>query len=118
MNTFFIIFYTIIILGCSVVCVVLGRHISQGKGDSLIAGYNSMSEEKQAEYDIVRLRRVTSWMAYTMAAILPLFCLAAFLPAQYAIATNIILTVITIIIAVTATTKGDQWAKKDKKESK
>ena len=32
-----------------------------GKGDSLIAGYNTASEEEKAEYDITRLRKVTGY---------------------------------------------------------
>lgn len=119
MNTFFIILYTTIILGCSILCIVLGRHIAQGKGDSLIAGYNTLPKKKQAEYDIERLRRITSWMAYSMAVILALLCLVAVLPAQYAIATTVILTIIAIIIAVATSTYGDRWTKRaDKEESK
>lgn len=32
-----------------------------GKGDSLIAGYNTASEEKKSEYDIARLRKVIGY---------------------------------------------------------
>jgi len=32
-----------------------------GKGDSLIAGYNTASAEEKAEYDIKRLRKVTGY---------------------------------------------------------
>lgn len=112
MNTIAIIIYIPIILGCSVVCIVLGRYVAQGKGDSLISGYNTLPKEKQAEYDIVRLRRVVSLTTYAIAAILPLFCTSAFLPVNVAIPIVLLLTAIIIVIAIVSTTYGDKWAKK------
>ena len=42
----------------SVIMIVLCAIILSGKGDYLIAGYNTASEKKRAQYDIKRLRIV------------------------------------------------------------
>ena len=112
MDTIAIIIYVPIIIGCSIICIVLGRYVAKGKGDSLISGYSTMPKEKQAEYDIERLRRVVSLTTYAIAAILPLFCTSAFLPENVAIPIILLLTTLIIVIAIVSTTYGDKWAKK------
>lgn len=113
MNIVFIVIFVSVILACSVVCIVLGRHIAQGKGDSLIAGYNTMPREQQEQYDITRVRRLTAGIMYFEAVILALFCPVALLPEDCAMTTVILLTVIAIIVPLIAINKGMQHARKD-----
>lgn len=112
MNIVFIVIFATVILACSVVCIVLGRHIAQGKGDSLIAGYNTMSREEQEQYDITRVRRFIAGVMYFEAVVLALFCLVAILPETYAIITVVLLSVVAIVVPLIAVGKGMQWAKR------
>lgn len=52
----------IIVSVLSAIVVVLCAIILSGKGDRLIAGYNTASEKERAQYDIKRLRLVTALM--------------------------------------------------------
>lgn len=86
--------------------------IRVGKGDKLIAGYNTASEKERAKYDITRLRRVISWCLILITALLWLPNLIRALtdhvkPVVYFIWSTLILVVVvaTLILANT-------WAKK------
>lgn len=51
-----------IIVGVVVlITAILAILVLCGKGDNLIAGYNTASEEEKSEYDIVRLRKVVGY---------------------------------------------------------
>lgn len=46
----------IVIIIVAAVCVILGVLILAGRGDNLIAGYNTASKDEREKYDIKRLR--------------------------------------------------------------
>lgn len=46
----------IILIVTAVILVIMGMIIFIGKGDNLIAGYNSASDEEKSQYNIKRLR--------------------------------------------------------------
>lgn len=50
----------LIMLGCLIPVVAMAIVIARGKGDGLIAGYNTASKEKKDKVNIKRLRLVTS----------------------------------------------------------
>lgn len=51
----------------SMVLILVGVIILNGKGDGLISGYNTASPEKKAQYDIIKLRRVTAVTVFVVA---------------------------------------------------
>ena len=51
----------------SVILFVLAVVVLMGKGDNLIAGYNTASEEERRRYNIVRLRRVIAGVNFLIA---------------------------------------------------
>ncbi len=88
----------------AIVFCILGMVILFGKGDKLIAGYNTASEEEQQKVDIVRLRRVTTFICLLSAVFLPV--ISYFDDYQLFITTGYILIVIVSIIV------ANTWAKK------
>ncbi len=86
--------------------------IRVGKGDKLIAGYNTASEKERAKYDITRLRRVICWCLILITALLWLPNLIRALtdhvkPVVYFIWSTLILVVIIVTLVLANT-----WAKK------
>src|SRR5699024_7885366 len=55
-----------IIAGVSALLIILGMFLLNGKGSSLIAGYNTMSPEEKKKYDTARL---TTFMGKMMFAL-------------------------------------------------
>ena len=102
----------VVLLGCSAMCVVLGRFIARGEGDSLIAGYNTASKEEREQYDIVRLRRIVSLALYGMAALLPLFGLTSLLPERCAMVATLALVVIMCVGVVVVVIGANKWTRK------
>ena len=91
----------------SILFIVLAIILLMGKGDMLIAGYNTASEEERNKVDIKRLRIVMAILMVITAG----FC--AILPLtgnnkSYQLAAAGIFIVITIVGVVVANT----WAKK------
>ncbi|MGN8646651.1 DUF3784 domain-containing protein [Gracilibacillus sp. HCP3S3_G5_1] len=56
----------IIIAACISLFVILGIVFINGKGSSLIAGYNTMSPEEQNKYDIVALSKFIGKMMFAL----------------------------------------------------
>lgn len=83
---------------------ILGMVILFGKGDKLIAGYNTASEEERQKVDIVRLRGVTTFICLLSAVFLPV--ISYFDDYRSFITTGYILIVIVSIIV------ANTWAKK------
>ena len=102
----------VVILACSIMCVSLGRYIAHGEGDSLIAGYNTASKEEREQYDIVRLRRITSLALYGMAILMPLFSLTSLLPERCAMVATLVLVAIMCVGVVVVVVWANKWARK------
>lgn len=51
-------------IGIFALCVYFAKRILRGEGDDLIAGYNTLSPEKQAMYDVGRVRKLTGYSIY------------------------------------------------------
>ena len=91
----------------AVVFIVLAVVFLMGKGDNLIAGYNTASEEERAKVDIKRLRIV---MAILM-VITAIFC--AILPLMENNKTSqLAATGIFIAITIVGIIVANTWAKK------
>lgn len=65
-----IIIALVIYLGIIVTFIAIGLKWSRSKGLSLIAGYNTASENEKNKYDIIRLTRFMSKIAYCDAVLL------------------------------------------------
>ena len=89
----------------AVLLLVMGIVILLGKGDNLIAGYNTASEQEKAKYNIKRLRGLLGGFLIILAPMLFLMlnetveALGAFM------GITIVLCIIVVILANT-------WAKK------
>ena len=54
----------------AIILIVCGILIKYGKMYSLIAGYNTMSKEKQGEYDIKRIAALMAHIFFVMALVI------------------------------------------------
>ncbi len=95
----------IVVILVAALLLVMGIVILLGKGDNLIAGYNTASEQEKAKYNIKRLRGLLGGFLIILAPMLFLMlnetveALGAFMG---------ITTVLCIIVVILANT----WAKK------
>lgn len=96
----------IIVIVIAVLLLVMGIVILIGKGDNLIAGYNTASQEERAKYNIKRLRGLIGGF---MIALAPMMLLLAVGPAPTSVlAFSSLVVFFSIIIVILANT----WAKK------
>lgn len=86
----------------------MGIIIALGKGDGLIAGYNTASKEEKEQVNIKRLRLVTAIMLLLSSIFVALLPFASQMQQYMLIAALVFLAVICIIIANT-------WCKKSGK---
>lgn len=102
-------FGMIVMILVSALLLLLGIVILIGKGDKLIAGYNTASEKEKEQYDIKRLRGLIGGLLIVMAP-MTFFSLKAESMAAVGsfIACSLILCIIVVILANT-------WAKKKNK---
>ena len=94
------------------ILLLIALLIRVGKGDKLIAGYNTASEKERPKYDVTRLRRVISWCLILVAALMWLPNLIRALtdhvkPVVYFIWSTLILVVVIVTLVLANT-----WAKK------
>ena len=60
----------VVLIIVALVCAGLGIWILIGKGDNLIAGYNTASKEERERYDIKRLRGLIGGLMIVLAPLL------------------------------------------------
>ena len=98
---------TIIIL--AVLLLVMGIIILIGKGDILIAGYNTASKEERAKYDIKKLRLLIGVFLIVLAP--SLFIIADEPSMEGTLAFACIVAVLCFVVVILCST----WAKKKSK---
>ena len=97
----------IIIIMVAAVVAVVGIVILTGKGDGLIAGYNTASPEEREKYDIGRLRLL---LGGAMMAIAPLCLLMeVFSFSEYSI---LAITAAIVALTILAVILSNTWARK------
>jgi hypothetical protein len=94
----------------SIVLLVMAVLILIGKGDSLIAGYNTASREAQQVYDKRRVRVLVGVLLVIVATALPLFGILLVLGFKEVVLVALPVTAF-ILVAATFTT-AHFWAKK------
>ncbi|MBP5483310.1 MAG: DUF3784 domain-containing protein [Bacteroidales bacterium] len=57
----------IVLITVAAILVIMGIIILIGKGDKLIAGYNTASEEEKAQYNVKRLRGLIGGLLIVLA---------------------------------------------------
>lgn len=85
--------------------VIMGVVILIGKGDNLIAGYNTASQKERAQYNIKRLRGLIGGLLIVLAPMLFLLHGETMAATGSFVALTVILCIIVVILANT-------WAKK------
>lgn len=95
----------IIVILLSSLCLILALVILVGKGDWMIAGYNTASPKEREKYNIKRLRIVLSVLMVVTA----LFVLSMLYTPPYLIGLTAQLLVIACIVGVIL---ANTWAKK------
>ena len=95
----------IIVILLASLCLILALVILVGKGDWMIAGYNTVSPKEREKYNIKRLRIVLSVLMVVTA----LFVLSMLYTPPYLIGLTAQLLVIACIVGVIL---ANTWAKK------
>ena len=85
--------------------VIMGVVILIGKGDNLIAGYNTASQNERAQYNIKRLRGLIGGLLIVLAPML-------FLLLGETIATTGSFVALTVILCIIVVILANTWAKK------
>ena len=95
----------IVLIIVAVILVIMGVLILIGKGDNLIAGYNTASKEEKAQYNVKRLRGLIGSLLIVLAPMLFLLRGEDTMAATWAfVALVFVLCIVVVILANT-------WAK-------
>ena len=96
----------VVLIIVALVCAVMGILVLIGKGDNLIAGYNTASKEERERYDIKRLRGLIGGLMIVLAPLLLLMIGKESMAAIWSFCG--IVLVLCIVVVILANT----WAKK------
>ena len=99
----------IVLIIVSVLLLIMGMVILFGKGDNLIAGYNTASKEEMSQYNIKRLRGLIGGMLILLAplTVIMLGKESMIWMSSYVVL-NFVLCIVVLILA-------NSWAKTKKK---
>lgn len=96
----------IVLIIVAAILVIMGIIILIGKGDNLIAGYNTASKEERSQYNIKRLRGLIGGILVVLAPMMLLLLREESLAATFSfVALTFVLCIVVMILANT-------WAKK------
>lgn len=97
----------IVLIILATIMLIMGIIILIGKGDNLIAGYNTASKEERSQYNIKRLRGLIGGFLLILAPMMVLLLSEESIAAGFSfIALTFVLCIILVILANT-------WAKKN-----
>ena len=94
-----------ILLVCSLLLILFGAVILSGKGDNLIAGYNTAALEEQQKFHLKRIRLLVSLFLFGNAVILPLLDLMSERGIIFCTLFLLLFSVLTVVLA-------NSWGKK------
>ena len=98
----------VILIIIAAIMAIMGIIVLIGKGDNLIAGYNTASKEEREKYNIKRLRGLIGGLLVVMAPMIVLMLREETFTATWSfVGLTFILTIIVVVLANT-------WAKKKK----
>lgn len=84
--------------------LITGILVIMGKGDNLIAGYNTASEEERAAYNIKRLRGLVGGLLVAEA---PMMCLLG----KESMTSSFSFTAFTLVACIVVVILANTWAK-------
>ena len=96
----------IVLIIIAAILVIMGIIILIGKGDNLIAGYNTASEEERAQYNVKRLRGLIGGLLIVLAPMMLLLNGENTMPATWSFCVLVFLLCIVVVIL------ANTWAKK------
>ena len=98
----------IVLIITAAILAIMGIIVLIGKGDNLIAGYNTASKEEREQYHIKRLRGLIGGLLVVLAPMTVLMLREESMTATWSfVGLTFILTIIVVVLANT-------WAKKKK----
>ena len=89
--------------------LIMGIVILIGKGDNLIAGYNTASEKEKSQYNIKRLRGLIGGLLIVLAPMIFL------LEREDTMAASLSFVVLVFILCIVVVILANTWAKKKSK---
>ena len=96
----------VVLIIVALVCAVMGILVLIGKGDNLIAGYNTASKEDRERYDIKRLRGLIGGLMIVLAPLLLLMIGKESMASIWSFCgLSLVLCIVVLVLANT-------WAKK------
>jgi uncharacterized membrane protein len=95
----------IVIIIVAALVVIMGIIILAGKGDMLIAGYNTASKQERDRYDVKKLRRLTGGVLI----VIGLMCLMLL---EQDLTSSIAFAVVTFVLAIVTVVLANTWALK------
>ncbi|MBR5019734.1 MAG: DUF3784 domain-containing protein [Bacteroidales bacterium] len=87
-------------------CAIMGIIVLLGKGDFLIAGYNTASDKEKEKYNIHRLRFVVGVVLLAIACLMPLLLL------KVGNVFKALFSGIVVVLCIAAVILANTWAKK------
>ena len=96
----------IILLLIAAAIAIMGIVILIGKGDKLISGYNTASEEEREQYNIKRLRGLIGGLLIVLAP------MVFFMLGEETMAATGAFVVLTLILSIIVVILANTWAKK------
>ena len=96
----------------TVVLLGLALLIRVGKGDKLIAGYNTASERERAKYDAVRLRKVIAGCLCIIAVLMWIPLIVEVLTGKTKSVVYLIWSLLLLVVIVGTLILANTWAKK------
>jgi hypothetical protein len=96
----------IVLIIVAAILVILGIIILIGKGDNLIAGYNTASEEEKAQYNVKRLRGLIGGLLVVLAPMMLL------LDGENTMASTWSFCALVFVLCIVVVILANTWAKK------
>lgn len=96
----------IVLIIVAAILLIMGIIILVGKGDNLIAGYNTASKEEKEQYNIKRLRGLIGGILVVLAPMMLL------LLGKESLAATLSFVVITFVLCIIMVLLANTWAKK------
>lgn len=96
----------IVLIVVAAILLIMGIIILIGKGDNLIAGYNTASKEEKSQYNIKRLRGLIGGILLVLAPMMLL------LLGKESLAATLSFVVLTFVLCIVMVLLANTWAKK------
>ena len=96
----------IVLIIVAAILLIMGIIILVGKGDNLIAGYNTASKEEKSQYNIKRLRGLIGGILVVLAPMMLL------LLGKESLAAILSFVVLTFVLCIVMVLLANTWAKK------